>query len=237
MPTTFTPDAKTYTWSEFVAAINALLPIDSNRMGSVPALIALWTRVAVIELQNYIGLYRKGHETLFLASDFTLEGFACRAAMPPQAHIQDAFFVVYDAPCGHPPTPPAQAVKSSCQRYPLSAFDWANRMALVHGKVATNGGVAVISIDPQANTFYVYPGIKDCQAVSVFWEGLKVEFQDDDQTPFDEQMTMVVADYVKARISREVDKDLPLHESYYDSYTKGRTLLYLNAKERGRNNL
>ena len=226
------PDPKTYTWSQFTAAVNALLPADSQRAGPVGNTIALWTRLAVIELQNFIKAFCQGHETIYNASDFVLEGYACRAAMPPQARFQDGYLVIYevDPQTNLPVTQPFP----KCTRYPLDAFDWDKRMAMVHGNVAVNGGRALISIDPQANTFYVYPGVKDCQAVSVFWDGIKADFNPDELTPFDEQTTLVVADFCKARISREVDKDLPLAQSYESSYKEGRSLLYLNTKEKRR---
>lgn len=223
-------DVQVYTWSEFQAAVRALVPIDYARLGSVPALIDLWTRICIIELQNLIPAYRADHETIFHASDFVLEGEACRATLPPQARVKDAYLVTFDDcnDCKSKPT----ANSSFCRRYPLTDFGWKNRMALVHGRVAVNGGIAYISFDPQSRTFYVYPGIKDCQVVSVFWEGLKTNFQPNEWVPFTEQTTLVIADYLKSRLTREVDKDIPMSESYMATYQEGRSLLYLEAKDR-----
>lgn len=223
-------DVQVYTWSGFQAAVRALVPIDYARLGSVPALIDLWTRICIIELQNLIPAYRANHETIFHASDFVLEGEACRATLPPQAKVKDAYLVVFDN-CNSCQTSPTNNT-NTCKRFTLIDFDWANRMALVHGRVPSNGGRAVISFDPQSRTFYVYPGIKDCQVVSVFWEGLKVNFQPNELVPFTEQTTLVIADYLKARLTREVDKDIPMSESYMASYQEGRSLCYLEAKDR-----
>lgn len=220
-------DVQVYTWSEFQAAVRALVPIDYARLGSVPALIDAWIRLCIIELQNFVPQYRAGHETIYHASDFVLEGEACRATLPPQAKLTDAYLVVFDTDCTT-----GKTLGDFCKRYPLTDFNWENRMALVHGKVATNGGNALISFDRQSRTFYVYPGIKDCQVVSIFWEGKKVNFQPDEQVPFTEQTTLVIADYLKARLSREVDKDLPLEESYMKSYEAGRSLLFLDEKDK-----
>ena len=315
-------DITTYTWSQFTAAVNALLPVDASRLGSVPALMALWTRLAVIELQNLIPFYRQNHEILYSPADFILEGYSSRCAVPPQARIREAFMVVYDTGkptglgpnlipqglvYGNPPqwnigvtpggvyaytfgagdvslingtqtitvsstfvaqgmvvtlngttgSPIASIVQSAsqgseipqlnsianvtksiakCQRYQLKDYAWENRMHLVNGKAPLNGGEGFISFDPQGETFYVFPGIKDCQNVSVFFDGLKINFQPDECTPFTEQMTLVVADYVKRRLTREVDKDIPLSESFEMSYERGRGLLYLEARERMRTN-
>jgi hypothetical protein len=42
-------------------------------------------------------------------------------------------------------------------------------------------------------------------------------------------MAECVGEYVKAKITREVDKDLKLFESYYSTFQKKRQELYLNS--------
>lgn len=239
-------DVQTYTWSQFVAAVNALLPVDSNRLGPVQPYIQLLIRQAVIELENFIPGYRHNHEILYQASDFVGEGWASRAALPPQARVKDAYLVVYETshplPCGVTNSPPPVTGvpckhHASCRRFPLRDFPWEHRMGLVNAKVALNDAKGCICFDPEAQTFYIYPAVRDCQNVSLFWDGLKVNFQPNEITPFDEQMSLVVANYCKIYISREVDKDLPLSESFQTSYKDGRKLLYLNMKDRGKTNI
>lgn len=315
-------DVQTYTWSQFTAAVNGLLPVDAARVGSVPALMLAWTRLAVIELQNLIPFYRQNHETLYHPCDFVLEGYSSRAAAPPQARVRQAWLVTYDGGCanglgpnlvvpgliyGNPPTwnigvipggsyqytfglgdvsltngsqtltvsgtfiaqgsvvtltgtaglaiqsvvqaanigseiPQLNSLAnvttsiSKCHRYPLDDYAWENRMNLVNGIAPLNSGHGFMSFDPQGETFYVFPGIKDCQNISIFWDGLKIQFQPDELTPFTEQMTLVVADYVKKRLAREVDKDIPLSENFGESYERGRALLYLESRERRQTN-
>lgn len=224
-------DVKTFTWGQFVAEVLALLPVDSQRIGPVQPYILLLIRQAVIELETMIPWLRTGHESLYQASDFVGEGWASKAALPPQARIKDAFIVEYDRACNGAPRQPAH-----CKRYKLFDFPWEHRMALINAGVATNGGIAQICFDAQSETFYVYPNIRDCQNVSLFWDGLKVNFQENEMTPFDEQMTLVVADYVKSKTSREIDKDLPLAESYNNTYKSGRRLMFINMKDRAQTN-
>lgn len=225
-----TQDVQCYTWSQFAAAVMGLLPIDSQRIGPTAGYIAQLLRLGVIELQNYIPAYRKDHETLYQASDFVGEGFASRAALPPQAQPKDAFLVYYETNADKTP-------KSKCVRFPLDNYPWHDRMHLVHGHVAVNDGRGKICFDSHGETFYIYPPLRDGQNVSLFWDGMKINFQPDEQTPFDEQMTLVVADFLKMRLSREVDKDLPLKADYEQDYMKGRSLLFLNTKDRGRTNI
>lgn len=220
------PDVQTYTWSQFVAAVLALLPADSQRIGPVQPYIQQLIRQAVINLQNYIPALCKNHETLYQASDFVGEGWASRATLPPQARVQDAFLVFYDTKHGVPSSP------SHCERRPLDNYPWANRMALVDAKVAVNNGRGLISFDPTAETFYIYPVVRDTQNVSIFWDGKKINFQDNELTPFDEQTVMAVAQFCKRELVREVDKDLALNQSHAESYAELRRNVYLDLKER-----
>lgn len=224
-------DVTCYTWSQFKAGVLALLPVESQRIGPVQPYIALLIRQAVIECEQMVPWLRTGHENLYQASDFIGEGWASKAALPPQARIKDAFIVEYDRDCSGAARNPL-----NCKRFPLVDWPWESRMGLINAGVAVNNGQGKICFDAQAETFYVYPNVRDCQNVSLFWDGLKINFQDNEMTPFDEQMTLVVADYVKSRTSREIDKDLPLAESYDESYRKGRRLMFLNLKDRAQTN-
>jgi hypothetical protein len=218
----------TYTWAAFQTAVLNLLPADKNRLGPVAATIALWTRLAVIEIQNFIPQYRAGHETLYLASDFVGEGYASVSSTPPGAMFRDAYLVLYKK--DHTGVV-IQKPSASCTRTRLEPVAWLARMDLVHGRVP--GDCAFITIGPEVHSFYVYPSVKDGQAVSIFWSGIKSEFNAQELTPFDTQMTLVVADWVKSRLAREVDKDLPLAADYMTSYKTGRAALYLLAREKG----
>jgi hypothetical protein len=315
-------DVQTYTWSQFTAAVNSLLPIDASRLGSVPSLMALWTRLAVIELESLIPAYRQNHETLYHPGDFVLEGYASRASLPPQARVKDTFLVEYDSCAGNGLGPnlvvagasygadgsfvvsvgtggsyayskglndinlvngsqtltangtflaqgvivtlngsPNQQVNAvvqvnnlgssipqlnsisnvttsiaKCTRFPLIDFAWSKRMDLVNGCAPVNDHRGFICFDPQGETFYTYPGIKDCQNVSVFWDGMKIQFQPDEMTPFSEQMTLVVADAVESRLRQTVDKDIPLSQECQNRYINGRSLLAIEAKDRMRTN-
>lgn len=315
-------EVNTYTYPQFTAAVNALLPIDASRLGSVASLMGLWQRQAIIEIQSLIPFFRQNHEYLFLPGDFVLEGYASRAAMPPQARVRQAWLVRYgncgtglagniipnNLTYGNPPnyvvtvqmgityyyTPGAneasllngsqtltlpaqftaqgpsvtltgisvgQAITASiqlsnfnnaypqldsitnitksiqtCERYPLLDLAWERRFEAINGNLPTNGGRGYICFDPQGETFYTFPGIKDCENVSLFFDGKKINFQPNELTPFTEQMTLVVADYVESRVRTMVDKDLPYSQACLDKYVTGRSLLALDSKEQRQTN-
>lgn len=204
-----------YTWAQFQAKVRENLTVNANRQGA-QTFITNALRAGVISLQDYIHGYRIGHETVYHANDFVTEGYASRATLPPEAQLRDIFLIntAHD------------------RRHPLNAFDWSDRFSLVNGKVGVNSGHGCVSIDPHGYTFYVYPEVKDCWVVSANWDGLKLEFQDEEQTPFDEAMTLVVAEYVQAKLAREVNRDVALHNSYMKSYEVGRRDLYRTHQDR-----
>lgn len=211
-----------YTWKEFTDAVRVLLPLDNKRVGASDYVTRL-IRLGVLDLQNFIPAYRKGHEDLYLPCDFVTEGAASRGVRPPQAAIQDAF--LFNA--------------NTQTRYPVNDFPWANRFELVNALVDVKHNNAYISFDPSGeNTFYVFPEVTDGWILSLNWDGVKLEFTDNDHTPFDEQMTQVVADFVRGRIARDIEKDMTLYESYFHprigSYSVGRRNLYLKKKDETR---
>ncbi len=315
-------EVQTYTWAQFTAAVNNLLPIDASRLGSVLSLMGLWTRIAVIEIQGLIPYFRQNHEYLYLPGDFVLEGYASRAAIPPQARVRQAFLITYSN-CGTGfagnlistnqtyPNPPqygitvvsgftyyynpgpsevslvngTQTLTSAgqftaqgpmvtlngtsagqtitaviqlsnfnnsfpqldsitnvtnsiqhCTRHPLIDYAWEKRFDMVDGRLPLNTGSGYISFDPQGETFYTFPGIKDCQNVSLFFDGKKVNFQPNEITPFTEQMTQVVADYVESRVRMMVDKDIPYSQECMGRYISGRSLLAVDSKEQRQTN-
>ena len=209
-----------YTWSEFVEAVNGMLTVDAARVGGgVPDYRTAMIRQGVIDMQTYVERYRIGHETLYSPQDTVREGYASRGVKPPNSAIQDAYLVNHDN-------------ENASARYPLRHdVDWGDRFMLVHGKYTTNDGHGAIAIDPQGYTFYVFPFVGDDWLLSLNWNGIKADFQDNEYVPFDEPMAMGIAEFVKAKMAREVEQNLNLHDSYMRSYEMKRRELYVTARE------
>lgn len=175
-------------------------------------------RQAVIELQEYIPVYREGHETIFNADDVSQEGGASVGMMPDQAEIQDIYFVTVGNPC---------------VRGPVFLYNWGNRYDLVCGNPRSTGSNSFIAIDPQSKQFMVYPKLDDSHYLSMFWDGTKLEFEDEDETPFDEGMVGAVADYLQAELARRAPvRDFKLAQTYMATYASKRTQLYLKGRNR-----
>lgn len=131
-----------------------------------------------------------------------------------------------------------QIFKLSVQRHPCVHVGWECREKLFvggyHDFIDNN---AQITLSPDG-ILYVYPGLVSADADSwkylleVNWDGKKIEFEDADVTPFDEEMTKAVANCVKAECSRHFDKDMTAYKSFMDSYLLDRQKLYLGARDR-----
>lgn len=216
-----------YKWSEFKALVRSLMPLESQRLGlqdvgTTPGYISLQINQAVIDLQNYIGAYRKNHEDIYLPSDLVTDGEASRGACPPGAILKE--FWIYNG--------------VTRARYPAHPFPFERRYELINGQVSIDDQHARIATDDHGETFWVFPKIEGDLMLAVLWDGMgesggiKLEFKEDELVPFEEDAAQAVADYVKANLAREVDKNLQDRESYQNSYLTKRKELHLRHKNK-----
>ena len=195
------------TWTAFSDLVETLLGIDKDRVGAeayTPAMI----RQGVIELQMLVDGYKLNHETLYVPSDdLVLEGMASRGVKPPQSAIRDVWL------CESWLDDDDDRTKST--RYLVERCNWQDRFSLIHGTADMSNGRGLYCVDPQGYTFYIYPGLdSDDWVVSMHWDGLKIDFADAEETQLDEACALAVAEFVKAKIAREIDHDTPTHDSY-----------------------
>tara|TARA_Y100000310_G_C19984402_1_gene491286 strand:+ start:83 stop:484 length:402 start_codon:yes stop_codon:yes gene_type:complete len=96
-------------------------------------------------------------------------------------------------------------------------------------------GHHAIAIHPNGVNFIVFPQVTTTDKVEIFYQNIDRSFDDADVIPFDdEEVIQAVAENVKSKISREVDRDLSLHNSYLASYVKLRQRIYLDTRDRKR---
>lgn len=163
-------------------------------------------RQAVIDIQSHIILYRAGHQTNYALADVAAEGSTSKGNLPGGMVMRDAYFVTVNA-------------DGSCVQAPMTLYDWGKRFNLINNAECINDADYKLSLNPECTQFYVYPALDDNHEVSIFWDGLKSDFQDSDTTPFDDACALAVAEYVmKGKASPD--------------YRESRRRLYLDAKER-----
>lgn len=203
-------------YQTFRINVRTLLTVDKDRLGisETDGFIDKMIRQSLIEVQTYVPKYQIGHETVYGPDDLVVEGSGSVGTLPEQAKITG----VSMGEVGNP-----------CTRQPLDEYAWGCRFDL------TCGGCSYSFIlDPHANKFYVSPKVTDGYQVSMFYDGMKLDFAATDTVPFDEAVELVVADYVTAKIERRVNKDLPMHESYMKSYYQGLWRLLTRARDQVR---
>lgn len=204
-------------WSEFSAKIDTFLTVDSDRQGS-EAYVGLMKLQAAAELQHAIPSYTKRHEAVYSFSDTVEEGEACIITLPPQPFKTTEI------------TERIQLEDGTWSTRGGRDQGWEARTSMINGTLAVNAGNCAFAVAPEGDRAYVYPKITEDDLISIFYTGIKTEFNDDEDTPFDDEAALACAEFVKAKMAREVDNDLNLHQSYMQSFARKKAQLYVNRK-------
>jgi hypothetical protein len=211
-------------WSEFVGTVLIDLPVDNERINVAtgnPNYLGQQLVYSVVQIQQIIPFYRGGHETVYGANDLVLDGLASVGSFPQgqQCRPLDAYY---------------KRVGQQCVSQPLNIYPWGNRYDLVCGNPRIINAQFLMAIDPWGQQFTIFPSVGERHQISLFWEGVKTSFDDNDEVPFDLGVAEAVGLFVKAKIARLVDHDLAEHGSYMAEYVRRRALLFADSMERKR---
>lgn len=212
-----------YTWLQFQAAVLGLCGVDSDREG-ISTFRTNQIRQAVIELQGLIPQYQNSHETLYLPSDCVYDGLASKGAKPPESILKELWLCQVQRDS-------SKRTTGKAFKHQLKPWPWKDRESLIEGRAAVNDGMGWYTVDPEGCEFYVFPAVYDDWLLSMRWNGKKLDFKDDEETPFDEPLAGTVALKVKAEISREVEQNVQLHQSYEMSFDKKKRSLWRDKRE------
>ena len=218
------------TWLQFKTAVKELITVDGSRQG-ITSYVDRMIKLGVVEVLSHVEFYTKGNITKYnLAGPegfqpLTTEGNASLGQLPSDARPQEAYRIFYAtaAIAARPPTD-----DEGCNRTPVVNYSYANRNDLICAHPLINDGASVIAIG-KSGDFYIYPQLDRNEVLQIHWDGFTADHQDSDTVSYDEPMAECVGEYVKAKVTREVDKDLKLFESYYATFQKKRQELYLNS--------
>jgi hypothetical protein len=249
------------TWLQFKTAVKELLTVDGVRVGVATSptsggtsYLDRMTQLAVVEVLSHVDYYitkatakyttQSGPPSGFLllgtdgnASTGFLPGGA--AALLDQ-RIEEAYRLNYETTAAVTATPAATAA-THCNRTPVENYPWANRNDMICANPLIQTGATLIAIGSglsggtgRACDFYLYPSFDDKEVLEIVYSVADASHADGDTVPYDLPMAEAVAEYCKAKITREVDKDLKLYDSYYSSFRKKRQELYVNSFGRER---
>lgn len=150
-------------------------------------------RSAVIILQQHVEIYKKGQDTTYTEGQVTPEGFCSSGALPDQAQIREAW-IVY-------PDPDDEGAATTCRRREAVLVPWTDRHAVM---LCRECEYPMIAIDPYGRDFLVSPPLIDGEVeLELKWDGLKLSFEDADDTPLDESAADAVALQVQSKLAVE----------------------------------
>jgi hypothetical protein len=213
-------------FADFRTAIRDLVTIDGARHGVSLGSAKYFDRMitaALLDLQSYVPQLRERHREVFKEFDLTQEGEASVGTVP-EGVITDAYYI--------------STATCPCTSRPFVPYPFESRMDLFCGKPRITGRQYFLIVDPFGDKFIVFPKVTPTSAIWLYWSGTKGAFGDSDVVRFGDEEAQAVAYYVKSHIAREVDKDLVLAGSYWQSYAGNasmmgiRTRLHLDWKRR-----
>lgn len=205
-------------------------------------------RQAVLDLQNFIPEFAKNHETIYYPQDFAADGMASAGALPPMAKVTGAWF--YDV---------AKLRRVPVVQVPWERrFDLAARrprrlnpndfngaaicqtaasleLIAIFNELHRDGDhrAAHMAISPGHETFYLHPRIEAEWVFSLFWDGHKLEYRDQEQVPFEEEAAQAVALFVRAAFLAYVERNLADAAALQTAYAGKRTNLFIRTKSKG----
>lgn len=122
-----------------------------------------------------------------------------------------------------------------CMRSELVPIPWSNRFELNCLKDGCNGSrskPAMIAIDPETYSFFLWPKLDSTHRLSVFWTGLKFDFADGDNVSFDETAQQAVSEFVLSKYYMQVEREPREAQMHGAAYAAIRSRAYLDCKNR-----
>ncbi len=208
------------TWKDIKDGVDVLLTEDADRL-NVTGFKDRLVRRAAIDLQTYIPQLRKAHQSFIPSEEFMTEGEASVGNLPHAARIWDVFIIDDNAD----PTD-ADDTASPCDRIILDAISWDERYNMVCGSLCPQNGRGYFAQHPSdMTTVYIWPKIAATQRLVLHWQGRKFDFNDDEQTPFPEQVITLIYQFVKSFILLDQDGEPTRSKQFMDDYKLGRRIL------------
>lgn len=243
--------SKCWTWQKFNQEVDALCPLESKRIfGAANAdgssvFYRNQIRQAVLDLMDFIPEFTKNHETIYYPQDFVPDGHASVGTLPPMSKTRSAWYF---------------NTEKQTQRFQVKEMPWEHRFEMTTRKLHDSLGdivvltaaalmaaetielltrrhrphAALMAISPQHERFYLFPEIHGPWIFSLFWDGKKLAYRDQEQVPFEEEAAAAAAYFVQAQFLRYVDREPGLAAAAMTEYHTKRTNLYTTLNSKGR---
>jgi hypothetical protein len=176
-------------------------------------------RAAVIDLQQYIRAYTVGHSSTVTQDDVTDMGNASLGTLPDGAMLRTARIDYEDV------TEEVEKVDRPCE-----AVAWEDRVSVM---IRSDDTSARIAIDPRGIEYLVSPRLQFPRPqLLITYDGTKLEFEDGDTVPFDEDAALAAAKWVNAELAAEWGEPAVQQQIWRGGYVSERTRIYLKNRRR-----
>ena len=203
-------------WHDFVEGVREYLTVDGVRKGSLTQrLIERLAKAAVLDLQSSIPSLKVHLEKGFLEEELVgVKQYGVDASSGDFVASASTVLTVH--------------IESATGRRQLELTSPSNSDRLPR-KGHSHFQCGVISFTDCK--FEVVPPLKTGEKLLIRYRQEVSEFNPNDKVPYDERCTKLVGEYVKAHLSREIDKDLNLYNSYFQGYLREKALYYIDRKD------
>jgi hypothetical protein len=185
-------------------------------------------RAGAIELQHYIDGYRVGHTSDYTEFDATNEGAAHKVELPDGAQLREAWIKYVNA--ANPEDAIDDTDEDRANWEPCATVAWADRQAKL---IASSTSRPQIAVHPRATEILFTPQLKDREIeLHLVYDGTKLEFEDGDSVPLDEEAAMAVAKRINAELAAEWGEPIAQQQIWRAGYASERSRLYLKHKNR-----
>lgn len=205
-------------WTDFHAAVSSFLgPYAQDKNPIRRRQIEQAIRSGCLRLQQVIEAYQTGHETSFEGSDLIVDCHAQRGDMPDGATVRSVWLHREENDCDHP-----KSIR-------LRQVEWVERSKMISGEIRNRN---IWTIDPRGNRFYIAPLLQEDESLLIIWDGLKIDFDENDTLPWGEEAAEIVSHFVNAHLERMARDKINNYDSFMRDWQQGVALLSVRENER-----
>jgi len=210
-------------WSEFNESVRTFLLVDSERKGrGIQKYIDKQIIAGALDLQQYVSQLQSSNINTFFANEML--------PVPSGTRSSEVEFVPTHAKINSVIISGLESDESTRWYSYVQIVPWSNRFSVINGcPLRTKSYAGKITFGD--GKLYLCSPLVDDEKLYVYWSGEKRIYDVDDIVIFDDSCAKAVADFVKAHLNREVDKDVAMYKSYMEMYNKQRQQIHVNWKD------
>lgn len=198
------------TWSEFNTSVRVHLVAHNRRQG-IQTLIDSLIKAGVWDIQASIAHYVPVIRRTFSPTSLRDLGYVAKGIIPPGSRILDVF------------------VENGSDNTQRARYNIVNNLEEFSRMETGEAGAQTYRFhyDPRTGEFFVDPKPADSGSVlKVTYSGKKLDYESDDDVPFDEKAVEAVGNFVNARLALQVDRDLPAANTFNALYVANKRKLH-----------